>query len=156
LRYSPHQLQQAMAIETPEMHTTVASWLSSIDGQTAADDPVGASGWKPSPPQLRRGNTPPDHHRGRKRKRTMSEPSTIISQRPILTPKGPSTHRPRSQSPIRTLRTLLAAATPAIHCQEVSETILPEYVSNLKKNLLQAGKKGVIPEQLKVSTVTNR
>ena len=142
-------------LETLETHTMVKSWLSSIDGS------VGASGWKaassapPSPPQSRRRSvTSPDlhhyHYRGRKRKRTMSEPS-IISQRPILTPKGPSTQRSRSQSPTRTLRTLLAAATPAIHCKQVSETTLPEYVSKLKRNLLQAGEKGVIAEQLKAS-----
>ena len=85
----------------------------------------------------------------------MSKPS-IISQRPIPTPEEPSTHRSRSQSPIRNLRTLLAAAMPAIHCKQVSETILPEYVSKLKRNLLQAGEKGVIAEQLKASIIPKR
>jgi hypothetical protein len=51
---------------------------------------------------------------------------------------------------------LLAAATPAIHCKQVSETILPEYVSKLKRNLLQAGEKGVIAEQLKASVAPKR
>ena len=149
-------MERLKTLEPPEMHTIVESWLSSID---APDDSVEVSGWKAAsapasassaPPSLRgRSTTPPDGHlhhhhhhhpyRGRKRKRTMSEPS-----------KGPSTHR-SSSYPIRSLWTLLAAATPAVHYKQHFETILPEYVSKLKKNLLQARERGVIPEQLKAS-----
>lgn len=91
--------------------------------------------------------------RGRKRKRTMSTPS-IVSLRPILTPRGPSTSPSRSRSPIRTLWKLLAKGTPAVHFKQVDQAILPEYVSKLKKSLLETNEKGIIPKQFEVSIIS--